>query len=144
MQRHARRPLRRPGPGRARIPGGVLYAASHRGSSVNQLGDHGAFLKTELGRLALQSPQREWLAGRQDLDAFRIFDPAQQRVWVGVERWKVGSIHAPPVVQQQWRVRVGIRHRDRAVEGEVPLAVGEVEQHGIGGRHAQMMVGDEP
>ena len=27
---------------------------------------------------------------------------------------------------------VGVRHRDRTVESEVPLAVGEVEQHGIG------------
>ena len=31
---------------------------------------------------------------------------------------------------------VGVGHLDRAVEPEVPLAVGEVEHHGVGGGHA--------
>ena len=38
---------------------------------------------------------------------------------------------------------VGVGHLDGAVEPEVPLAVGEVEQHRIRGGHLQVVVGDE-
>src|SRR4029450_8023775 len=78
------------------------------------------------------------------MDAFRVLDPAQQRGGVGVERREIGSVYAAPVVQQQRGVWISVRHLDRTVETEVPFAVGEVEQHGIGGRHVQVMVGDEP
>ena len=81
--------------------------------------------------------EHEGLAGRQELDAFGVLQGS------ALNGGKSGASTQP-----QWYssngVWVGVRHLDRAVEPEVPLAVGEVEQHGIQGRHAQMMFGDEP
>src|SRR4051794_12017170 len=68
------------------------------------------------------------LAGGEQDDPVGVDDPVGQGGWVSVERRGGGGVDAAPVVQEQRRVRVGVRHGDGPVEAEVPLAVREVEQ----------------
>ncbi len=63
---------------------------------------------------------------------------------VGVERGKSGIPPSPQWCRSRSAAGWALAISTPDVKGEVPLAVGEVEQHRVGWRHGQVVFADQP
>ena len=63
-----------------------------------------------------------------------------QPLRVAVKGSEVRGVHTAPVPQEQGRLRVGGGQAQGVLKADVPLTVGEVEEHQVGGGHVQVLL----
>jgi len=83
------------------------------------------------------APSADTCVNTADLELTEVLEELAQGVLVPA----LVSPHQPTGVMVR---RIRIRHLHGAGQTEVPVAVGEVEQHRVRGRHLQMMIRDQP